>query len=55
MRTIGPALLAAIGLILLAFCIYTEGEPTAVPLVLLVVAGVWYAGMHFRRRGKTIR
>lgn len=55
MQTIGPVLLAVIGLTLLLFCVYTEGEPTAVPLVLLVVSGVWYAVARFRQRGKAMR
>jgi len=50
MRSIGPALLAAIGFGLMFFCMYTEGEPAAIPLLLIVVSGVWYAAVRIRRR-----
>lgn len=55
MHTIGPALLATLGTLLLLFCIFTEGEPTAIPLLLLAVSGVWYAAMRLRRRGRAMR
>ena len=53
MKSIGPALLAAIGFALLFFCMYTEGEPTAIPLLAIAVAGVWYAIGRFRGRQRT--
>ncbi len=53
MKSIGPALLAASGFALVFFCMYTEGEPTAVPLVAIVGAGVWYAVGRVRGRERS--
>lgn len=50
MQSIGPALLATVGFALMFFCMYTEGEPTALPLAAIAFSGVWYAVARLRRR-----
>ena len=50
MQTIGPALLAGFGFLLMLFCMYTEGEPTALPLAMILAAAVWYVVARFRKR-----
>lgn len=55
MQSIGPGLLAVIGFVLMCFCMYTEGEPAAIPLLLIVTAGVWYAVARIRRERTTTR
>jgi hypothetical protein len=47
-RTLFPILVLAIGLALLAFMVTVEGEPGALPLLLITVGGIWY-GLARRR------
>jgi hypothetical protein len=49
MRTAAPVTISVAGLILLTFMIVTEGEPGALPLLLLVLGAAWFALARLRR------
>ena len=55
MQSLGPAILALLGFMLMFFCMYTEGEPTAIPLLLIIISGVWYAAARIHDRRKSVR
>ena len=50
LHTLVPLLIAAIGLGLLGYMISVEGEPGAVPLLLIVVGVGWFVTARFRTR-----
>ena len=55
MHTFGPAVLAVLGFMLMFLCMYTEGEPTAIALLLIIASGLWYAVARFHVRRKSVR
>jgi len=50
---IAPKVLLVVGLLLLIFKIYFDSEPGALPLLLILLALVWYffVRMRFRTKG----
>lgn len=55
MQTWISAAILVIGLALMAFMIRTESEPGALPLALVLIAGVWLVVARKRARSATKR
>lgn len=49
-HVVGPLLIACVGLGLLVYMVSVEGEPGALPLVLLALGVGWYLVARARRR-----
>ncbi len=50
MNAVVPGTILGVGLVLVAGMVWTEGEPGALPLLLVVVGAVWCALARLRAR-----
>ena len=49
-HTLVPLLIAAIGVGLTGYMVFAEGEPGAIPLLLIAVGLGWFVAARFRAR-----
>lgn len=52
MRSFLPALTVLVGIALMSFKIYEDGEPGAVPLLLIAVGTLWHLAIRLRSNPK---